>query len=122
MPHLTLQYTANLSASLASKNLLLQCHQILATTGGIKMNNCKSRAIAFDAYLIGAGETESSFVHLDVAFLEGRSWELKRKIGEQLLQVLLDVYTSVDPSIQITVEVRDIQRKSYFKYPAGTLG
>ena len=62
-------------------------------------------------------------MHLDMRFLEGRSTEVKQAIGQQSLDLLLAWFRrSADRlDLQITVEIQDIRRSSYFKYPAGTL-
>jgi len=121
MPHLTLQYTSDLPATVASTDLLFRFHRILTETGGIRIQNCKSRAVAFDTYFVGDGESDTSFVHLDVTFLEGRSLSLKENLGEALLQVLKEVYIPVNRTVQITVEIRDIRKATYFKHPPGTI-
>ncbi len=55
--------------------------------------------------------------------MAGRTTELKQKVGRQLLEVMKEVYSpSIETNdLQITVEINDISRDSYFKYPAGTL-
>jgi len=72
-------------------------------------------------------------VHLDVRFLEGRAPEIKQAVGNGAVELLHDHFALAldgpDPlgetnplDVQITVEIQDIQRASYFKYPPGTLG
>jgi 5-carboxymethyl-2-hydroxymuconate isomerase len=80
-----------------------------------------------EEWVTGDGEGESAFVHLDIRFLEGRKPDVKQAIGEGAVELLHDhfmaaVEASNDLDLQITVEIRDIQRASYFKYPPGTLG
>jgi 5-carboxymethyl-2-hydroxymuconate isomerase len=119
MPHITLEYTDNLTQKINSKVLFSRLHQILLHEGKINVDNCKSRAIRLDTYYVGSGEPQDAFVHLDVRFLEGRSTELKRRIGQLFLQWLEEYF---EPSLarlplQITVEVNSIDRSTYFKFP-----
>ena len=76
-----------------------------------------------DRYLVGDGTSGEGFVHLDVRFLEGRPLELKEEIGLRLLAVLKQSYELLaeQGDLQITVEIRDIERAAYFKVPAGSL-
>ena len=123
MPHLTLEYTSNLDEWASNPHLLVALHRILATTGGIKIENCKSRWRMVEEWAVGDGEGESAFVHLDVRFMEGRPQALKEAIGMEALGLLEDHF-QVDPAeldLQITVEIQDIRRDAYFKYPSGTL-
>jgi 5-carboxymethyl-2-hydroxymuconate isomerase len=120
MPHLTLEYTDNLLVDVDFGDLFARVHAVLAEAG-IRIGNCKSRAVRLDTYRVGDGEPVA-FVHADLRLLEGRSPDVKRQIGERVLDILKERY---DPQgseeIQITVETRDISRDAYFKIPAGTL-
>ncbi len=122
MPHLTFQYTANIDQDVNFKDIFSRFHDILANTGGIKIDNCKSRAIKLDNYYIGRGESNNAFIHLDVRFLAGRPVELKKEIGKQLLDFLKEIYapSMSKYNLQITVEIRDIAGEFYFKFPGGS--
>ena len=47
-------------------------HEILSTTGGVRIENCKSRALRRETWHIGRGEDRNAFVHLEVVLLETR--------------------------------------------------
>lgn len=124
MPHLTLEYTANLDAWAGDPDLLLALHRLLNSAAGIKIANCKSRWRMIDEWLVGDGGTSSAFIHLDIRFLEGRPKEVKDSVGQGAVDLIRNHFQAGDPELdlQITVEIRDIQRAAYFKYPPGTLG
>ena len=122
MPQVTLEYTANIAQEVHAHELFSELHQTLADVLGVRVDNCKSRAFRLDAYHIGKGEAQNAFVHLDVRFLAGRPLEVKQDVGQRCLR-LLEAY--FEPSraaleLQITVEVRDVERQTYFKIPKGT--
>jgi 5-carboxymethyl-2-hydroxymuconate isomerase len=123
MPHLTLEYTANLSGTPPTRDLLLSLHHLLQATAGIRVENCKSRWRKVEDWVVGQGNPETAFVHLDFRFLEGRSEEVQGAVGQGALDVLkahfLPEPEGVD--LQITVEVGEIRKATYFKHPAGTL-
>jgi 5-carboxymethyl-2-hydroxymuconate isomerase len=118
-----LEYTANIKQEIDLADLLVQLHLVLVDVGGIPLGNCKSRAIRLDDFHIAGGEARHAFVHLTIRFLEGRSTELKQQIGRQSLGILeksfAPSFTEFD--LQITVEIKDIERATYFKIPEGTL-
>ncbi|MFO8175609.1 MAG: hypothetical protein R6T96_15080 [Longimicrobiales bacterium] len=136
MPHLTLEYTANLAHSAPSRALLLSIHHLLNATAGIRVENCKSRWHRVEDWVAGSGEGDSAFVHLDLRFLEGRSLDLQQAVGEGALEILRSHFLpgprEVGPEgrdggvsavdLQITVEVGEIREATYFKFPGGTLG
>ncbi|MCG8604712.1 5-carboxymethyl-2-hydroxymuconate Delta-isomerase [bacterium] len=117
MPHLTLEYSANINQSVDFKALFLRLHQVLAEVGSIDIENCKSRAFKCKNYHIARGENAHAFVHLEVCFLEGRSLSVRQLLGKSLLEIMDEIYKpSLDAlNLQITVEVKDIQKALYFK-------
>jgi 5-carboxymethyl-2-hydroxymuconate isomerase len=122
MPHLTFEYTSNIKQDIDFSALFAQIHSILAEVGGINIENCKSRAVKLDDFTIGTGEPDHAFVHTDLKFLVGRREALKQEIGQHILNVLRETYA---PSLarydlQITVQIQDIQRETYFKIPEGS--
>lgn len=122
MPHLILEHTANLPDPVASGALFRRLHEILADVGGIDIGNCKSRAVRREDFLIGNGQTDEGFVHLDVRFLEGRPEALKQELGGRLLEALREAYAGARRPLQITVEIGDIPRALYFKHSVGPPG
>lgn len=122
MPHLKLEYTTNVKLTSNLTDLFERLHKVLVETAGINPDNCKSRSYMVEDFLIGSGSESDGFVHLDIRFLEGRSPEVKQNIGQEALAVLLEwFHEALDKlELQITVEVRDIQRSFYFKYPEGS--
>lgn len=122
MPHLTLEYTDNVVPSLNFGQVFARLHRVLAEVGGIPLGNCKSRAIRLDDYFVGEGGAGQAFVHLTIRFLAGRSTELKQRIGSQSLAVLQQHFPPLaERDLQLTVEIQEIERATYFKFPEGTL-
>ena len=91
MPHLTLEYSDNVTVPAEISVLLNTLHTKLAEVGGIRIENFRTRVYVAERYFIGVGDDRNGFVHLDIRFLEGRP-----------------------------KEVRDIVRSCYFKHPEGT--
>ena len=122
MPHLTLEYTNTVRLDAEFPVVLGKLHDALATIGGINIENCKSRVYVAENFFIGEGGDRNGFVRLDIRFLEGRPPEIKRRIGQEAKVILsawcLPLNAALD--LQLTVEVRDIDRAFYFKHPEGT--
>lgn len=122
MPHLTLEYTKNMEQEIDFDDLFPRLHQALVDVAAIPIGNCKSRASRLDNYYVADGSPQHAFVHLAIRFMEGRSAELKRNIGRGCLAVLEELCCSpAGLELQITVEIQDIVRTTYFKLPEGTL-
>jgi len=128
MPHLTLEYSANVRETSFRETtdlgpLFSRLHALLSEAAGIDIRNCKSRARPADDYLVAEGDECDAFVHLDIRFLDGRSAEVKRAVGIQALEILRECFATAAaaPALQITVEVRDIDRHAYFKHPPSSI-
>lgn len=122
MPQIILEYSPNVASNLSWNELFNSLHHLVHKETGVNIENCKSRAIQRDQYYIGKGGASNAFVHLQLALLSGRSNLQKKRLGEALLKVLEETFDASGKKLklQITVELRDISREAYFKFPAGT--
>lgn len=122
MPHLTLEYTQDLEPATPFPALFHALHGVLSDVG-TPIGNCKSRAVPLAASYVGDGSTPQAFVHLELRILEGRPDEVKDEIGRRALATLCEAFPSRPGAgeIQITLELRDLRRATYFKSPEGTL-
>jgi 5-carboxymethyl-2-hydroxymuconate isomerase len=117
VPHLTLEFTANLAEPVSLAGLLHELHGLITDAAGVQSKNLKSRAIRRDIFAIGQGERDEGFVHLEIALFCGRPPAIKEQIGRQSLALLERRFAPREdgPAVQITVEIRDIDRAGYFK-------
>lgn len=122
MPNILLEYTSNVAEAIEFPELFAVIHEVLHQAAGIRLDNCKSRATKFDEFHIGDGHPSNAFVQLSIRFVEGRSNEIKTKVGNQCLAVLKQFYQQsvARLDLQVTVEIGDIHLAEYFKYPEGT--
>ncbi|MCV2360305.1 5-carboxymethyl-2-hydroxymuconate Delta-isomerase [Paucibacter sp. TC2R-5] len=119
MPHLTLEYTSNLPLFKAA-DALLALNKLLLNSGEFEALDIKSRAIRLDTYLVGTHVSNhpdnEAFVHVKLALLSGRSAQLKQTLSAGLLQVLEQACAwPKTQSVQLCVELQDIERASYAK-------
>lgn len=123
MPQITLQYTDKIKLLPDFNFLFSEVHQMINSIAGIKIENCKSRAIKLDNYLVGDGINDQGFIHMEIKILEGRTNDIKSEIGKRIIKILEKQFKeSIELlNLQITIEIIDIQKNCYYKYPKGTL-
>lgn len=123
MPQIILQFTENIKSSSGYNELFSEVHQAINTITGIKIENCKSRVIQLEDFFIGIGGSNNGFIHMEIKILEGRNNEIKSALGKSVLQILRRYFIENIEllNLQITVEILDIQKNCYYKYPDGTL-
>ena len=112
MPHLLMEYTDNLDID--AKNTLRALNQTLLNSGEFSAGHIKNRALCLHDYCVDKGEEGDAFVHLTLSLLSGRSIATKTVLAEAL-RATLEPLAHADVRLQMTVDVRDMQRECYAK-------
>ncbi len=121
MPQLVLEYSSNITQKVESAVLLREIVTIISAAGEIPVEHFKSRLIRRDEFLVGNGDSRDAFVHLEAGLFSGKSPEMKRRIGEDCIEYLEEYFSpsAGELSLQITVEIREMEREAYFKTVLG---
>lgn len=117
MPYISLEYTNNICAVVNYAPLFDELHKLVHRVADANIENCKSSARTLDCYYMGTGDSKNAFVHLDLGLLAGRSAEVKKELGEEVLKLLARYYSQsfAELNLQITVKIVDIEREEHFK-------
>lgn len=120
MPHLHMEYTANLPGLNADVALIRLNNTLVGSGQFAAEHDIKSRALKVETFKVGTGLGERAFVHVKLALLSGRSPQIKKQLSESLLAVVQDLCEwPTDVEVQLCVEVLDIDRESYTKTAIG---
>ena len=103
MPHIVLEHSANIKPQLSTADLFSQIHQQVHSITGVLLLNCKSRRYVAEEFLIGEGAEADVFIHLSVRMIEGRSSEIKQKLGSGLVSVLRDGFAVSDEDMHLSL-------------------
>jgi 5-carboxymethyl-2-hydroxymuconate isomerase len=120
MPHLVLEYTANVPDRPDFGELLRGLHEALAAAGPFELAKIKSRVVRHESFRAADGAPGRAFVHLGAAVLDGREPEVLRAAGDALLAVLCEAFPRArrEQRCDVTLEIREMPRALYFKAPA----
>jgi 5-carboxymethyl-2-hydroxymuconate isomerase len=115
-----MEYTANLP-KFDEGVVLLRLNNTLVASGQFAAeSDIKSRAVKIENFLVGTLFEKRGFVHVKLALLSGRSPEVKKQLAEKLLEVIQEVGDwPTDVSVQLCVEILDIDRGPYAKAVVG---
>jgi 5-carboxymethyl-2-hydroxymuconate isomerase len=124
MPHLVLEYSANVPDTPDLDDVLRRLHEAMASTGHFDPARVKSRVRRHESFRVADGASDRAFVHLDVAVLAGREAEQLQGAAAALLAVLHEAFprASLERRCQITLEIREMRRDLYFKAADSTAG
>jgi 5-carboxymethyl-2-hydroxymuconate isomerase len=117
MPHLTIEYSANLEAAIDLRQLVGTLHAAALKTGIFPLGGIRSRAERRDLYLIADGHPENAFIHLTARIGEGRDAATKRRAGEAIFATLCDALEPVYAArgIGISFDIVEIADAFSFK-------
>ena len=123
MPHLKVEYSANLDASGHINTLcreLAQCLDAIQDgtrkvypTGGIRV-----RALRCEYYCIADGTLDAAFVHANLKIAQGRSEAVRRATGDALLEVLKTHFADVfaQQGLALSVEINEFNELGTWKH------
>lgn len=115
MPHLTLEYTRNLT-HFDPARALTALNEAMFDSGLFGEPDIKSRAVGLDVYQVGVRDTPRGFVHVDVAMLAGRSDEERKSLADSLLNALKPLVAGqAVGEVQLSATTGDLHRPTYAK-------
>jgi len=109
MPHVILEYTANMEP-FEVQPLLAQLHDEIAATGAVNLKGLKSRAIRLTDYRLADGDEDYAFVHVQMWIRHGRSHETKQEIAQRAMAVLEEAFghRRQDGFLSLSVDVQEL--------------
>ena len=117
MPHLIVEYSANIEDQIALDALLDKLHACALGTGVFPLGGLRVRAHRADAYRIADKAPENGFVHATALIGHGRPLEVQQRAAEQLFAVLtahLDELFAKSP-LAISLNVQEFHPVLNFK-------
>ena len=120
MPHLHLEYTANLTG-LAVEKTLLRLNNVLMGSGQFGSEfDLKSRAVKVETFQVGTSLDPRGFIAVKLSLLSGRSPQVKQQLSQSLLAALQDLGDWPEGvQVQLSVQLVDMDRDSYSKVAIG---
>ena len=90
MPHLIIEYSANIEAELELHSLMQKLYTAAVDTGVFPAGGIRVRGARRDQYVIADDHPDNAFVHLFARIRHGRPLAIRRQAGEQLFGVLCE--------------------------------
>ena len=90
MPHLNIEYSANLEEALDMQALVDRIHETALETGIFPLGGVRTRAEPRKHYRIANGDPRAGYIHMMVRIGSGRDADTRRKAGERIFAALCD--------------------------------
>ncbi|HVS25411.1 MAG TPA: 5-carboxymethyl-2-hydroxymuconate Delta-isomerase [Gammaproteobacteria bacterium] len=88
MPHLIIEYSANVEDAIALDELLDKLHACALETGVFPLGGLRVRAHKTEHYRVADKSPENGFVHVTALIGHGRALDVQQRAGEQLFETL----------------------------------
>jgi 5-carboxymethyl-2-hydroxymuconate isomerase len=110
MPHVIVEYSANIEAEISPQDLVDEIHRAAIASGIAEPVAVRTRLMRREHYRVGDGAPENAFVHIDIRARKGRTLE-QRKAAVQALydqanKTLEPVFRA--RPLALTVEIHEI--------------
>src|SRR5215469_18412181 len=117
MPHIIVEYSANIRDRIGPDNLVECVHRAALRTGVFPIGGTRTRAAERSCYRIADGHPDNAFVHVGMRIRQGRDLATRRRAGEEVFR---EVCKFLEPLSQgsplaISLEVQEIDPEVSFK-------
>jgi 5-carboxymethyl-2-hydroxymuconate isomerase len=117
LPHLIVEYSANIEDQIALDALLDKLHACALRTGVFPLGGLRVRAHRADAYRIADLSRDNGFVHVTALIGHGRPLDVQQRAGRELLAALaehLDALYARSP-LAISLNIQEMHPVLNFK-------
>lgn len=117
MPHITVEYSANLEAHVSIRRLVDEIHRAALATGVFPIGGLRTRAARRDVYAIADGDPDNMFVAVLVRIGHGRDAQTRKRVAADIMRVVENetAETFRRHGLGLTVEVQEIDPTASLK-------
>ena len=110
MPHVIVEYSANLEDRIGIVDLVRGVHEAVLGTGIFEIGAVRTRAERRDVFRIADGDASHAFIHVDVRIGSGRDAEARKRLAQAIMDVVAAATREIfaRSGLALSVEVREI--------------
>ena len=110
MPHIIVEYSANLRERIGPDKLIDCVHHAALRTGVFPVGGTRTRAAERAHYRIADGHPENAFVHVVLRIRHGRDAETKRRVADEVFAAVCKFLEPVyeRSPLAISLELQEI--------------
>jgi len=118
MPHIIVEYSANLDSETQIRALVKRLHEAALETGLFPLGGVRTRAARRDIYEIADGHSDNAFIHVLMRMGAGREEEEKNAAGQHIFDALtagLEGVVAPGAPLAVSLEMVEIDPRFSFK-------
>lgn len=109
MPHIVVEYSANLEKEIAASELTQKLHKTVVDSGIFSPDAVKARSVKYDDFVLTSAK---SFIHITTAILTGRSVEQRAALSGAIFKTVKE---NVPQAEKISSHIREMCAETYRK-------
>lgn len=110
MPHIVIEYSANLDESIAASKITQKAHKAVVDSGLFSPDAVKARSVKFSDFVLP--ENAKNFVHITVSILTGRDAQQRKVLSQQIFETAKQAIEGVD---KLSVNIHEMCAETYSK-------
>lgn len=112
MPHLTIQYSANIEPRLSMPDYCACMHEVMLQSGVFPLAGIRVRAFQADHVSIADQLPDNAYIDMVLRMGEGRSVEDRRAVGDTLIETAGEFCSVLmaEPHFALSLEIVEIQK------------
>jgi 5-carboxymethyl-2-hydroxymuconate isomerase len=117
MPHIVIEYSANLENRIGLAELVRKAHEAALATGVFEVGGLRTRCARRDVYRVADGHPDNAFVAVNVRIGHGRDEATRRRAGQAIFDVVCKHLEGVFETtpLGISLDVAEISPVATFK-------
>jgi len=117
MPHIVVEYSANLRTRLGPQDLIDCVHQAALRTGVFPIGGTRTRAAERSCFRIADGHPDNGFVHVVLRIAHGRDLATRRRVGEEVFGAVCKFLEGVfeRSPLGVSLEIQEIDPEVSWK-------
>lgn len=110
MPHVIVEYSANLEEDVSPRDLIDRVHATILETGVYPIGGVRVRAERRDLYKVADGDPMNAFCAILIRMGRGRDEETRTRVSKAVLATLADVTAGAfaKRGLSLSVEIQEI--------------
>ena len=117
MPHMSIDFSANLDAAVDMAELCAVVHRAILGTGLFELGAVRVRAFRADVFAVADQRPENGFIDMNFRIGRGRSAAEKKRAGEAIFAAVSDYLSRLfeTPHFALSLEIREIDAELSWK-------
>ena len=110
MPHVIVEYSANLEEDVSARDLIARVHATIVESGVFPIGGVRTRAARRDMYAIADGDPANAFCAVLIRIGRGRDADTRRRVSQAVLATLADTTAEAfkKRGLSLSVEIQEI--------------